>query len=368
MPEALKILLCDDDLAFRKLTRTYLRAASAREILLEEAGRKEEIQAALDTGGFDLVLMDIQMPEKSGLDWLEEIVKKNTAPVVMLTGFGSEEIAVRALHKGAIDYIPKDSFSKDRLWGTVKAALETWKRKRAEEGLKHKNIELRRLNRDLNEYVHFVSHDLRAPLRHIKALSIFIKEDYGAKLDERGREFVSNIAATCDDAEAMINELLKLAKIRDSDVVLELVDLNEIIRAVETELEFFLVEHNGRLEVMDDLPIISAHRSWLKDLFVNLVTNGIKYNDNVEKVVRIGFEDRERGRVFFVADNGLGIEDDYKNEIFKPFKRLHAGKEGTGLGLTICRKVVEAQGGKIWVESEQGKGSTFFFSIPQKTT
>jgi len=101
----------------------------------------------------------------------------------------------------------------------------------------------------------------------------------------------------------------------------------------------------------------------MKELYVNLVTNGIKYNDNEEKVVRIGFEDRERKQVFYVADNGMGFEDKYKDEIFKPFKRLYAGREGTGLGLTICRKVVEAHGGQIWVESELGKGSTFFFTI-----
>jgi len=130
----------------------------------------------------------------------------------MLTGYGSEEIAVQALHKGAIDYIPKDSLSKDSIWGIIKAALETWKRKRAEEGLRRKNIELWRLNRDLNDYVHFVSHDMRAPLRHIKALSLFINEDYSDKLDEKGKEFINSICTTCDDAETMINELLKLAK------------------------------------------------------------------------------------------------------------------------------------------------------------
>lgn len=269
-----------------------------------------------------------------------------------------------ARSKGAIDYIPKDSLSKDSIWGIIKVARETCKRKRAEEGLRRKNIELRRLKRDLNDYVHFVSHDMRAPLRHIKALSLFINEDYGDKLDEKGKEFISNICTTCDDAETMINELLKLAKIRDTEIVQEEVNMNDVIRDVETELEFFLKEHNGRIEVEDNLPTIPAHRSWLKDLFVNLIMNGIKYNDKKEKVMRIGFDDEVRKQVFYVADNGLGIGDKYKEEIFNPFKRVHAGKEGTGLGLTICRKVVEAHGGQIWVESELGEGSTFFFTIP----
>jgi chemotaxis family two-component system sensor kinase Cph1 len=216
---------------------------------------------------------------------------------------------------------------------------------------------------NLNDYVHFVSHDIRAPLRHIKALSMFINEDYGDILDDMGKEYIRKISTTCDDAETMINELLELAKIRDTEIAQEVVNMNDVIREVEVELEFFLKEHNGRLEVVDNLPSIPAHRSWLKDLFVNLITNGITYNNSDEKVLRIGFEDKERDRVFYVADNGMGIEDTYKEEIFKPFKRAHSGKKGTGLGLTICRKVVEAHGGKIWVESEPGKGSTFFCFI-----
>ena len=132
----LKILICDDDPGFCELVRAYLRSASEREFVLLEARRKVEIQDALDKGGIDLILMDILMPEKSGMEWLEEIVKKKIAPVVMLTGFGSEEIAVQALHKGAIDYIPKDHLTGDRIVGTIKAALEAWKRKQMEAEIK----------------------------------------------------------------------------------------------------------------------------------------------------------------------------------------------------------------------------------------
>ncbi len=130
--EPLKILVCDDDPGFRKLVRAYLRSGADREFVLTEAGRKEEIQEALDKGGFDLIFMDILMPDKSGTEWLMEIVARQLAPVVMITGSGSEELAVQSLHEGAIDYIPKDHLTRDRLWGTVKAALETWKLKQAE--------------------------------------------------------------------------------------------------------------------------------------------------------------------------------------------------------------------------------------------
>jgi len=111
----LKILVCDDDPADRKLCRTYLQQIDSREIVLIEAGQKDEIQNALDRGRIDLVFMDIQMPEKSGMEWLAEIVKKQAAPVVMLTGSGSEEVAVQSLQEGAVGYLAKSTLSSKKL-------------------------------------------------------------------------------------------------------------------------------------------------------------------------------------------------------------------------------------------------------------
>jgi len=123
----LKILVCDDDPADRKLVRTYLREVADREIVMLEAGQKAEIEEAQGKGRIDLVLMDNEMPEKSGMEWLAEIVEKRMAPVVMLTGSGSEEVAVRALQEGAVGYLPKGSLSKEKLVEAIDAALEKWR-------------------------------------------------------------------------------------------------------------------------------------------------------------------------------------------------------------------------------------------------
>ena len=123
----LKILVCDDDPADRKLVRTYLREVADREIVMLEAGQKAEIEEALGKGRIDLVLMDNEMPEKSGMEWLAEIVEKRMAPVVMLTGSGSEEVAVQALQEGAVGYLPKGSLSKEKLVEAIDAALEKWR-------------------------------------------------------------------------------------------------------------------------------------------------------------------------------------------------------------------------------------------------
>ncbi|MEE8379675.1 MAG: diguanylate cyclase [Gammaproteobacteria bacterium] len=123
----LKILVCDDDKADRKLVRAYLQQINDREVILLEAEKREEIQNALDRGRIDVVFMDIRMPEKSGMEWLEDIVKKRMAPVVMLTGFGSEEIAVQALQQGAISYLSKSGLSKEKLVETIDDAIERWR-------------------------------------------------------------------------------------------------------------------------------------------------------------------------------------------------------------------------------------------------
>ncbi len=124
----LKILICDDDQADRKLVRTYLQQVTGREVVLLEASRTEEIQNALDRGRIDLVLMDNQMPEKSGMDWLPEIAKRQLAPVVMLTGSGTEEVAVQALQEGAVGYLSKNNLSQEKLVNTIDAALDKWTR------------------------------------------------------------------------------------------------------------------------------------------------------------------------------------------------------------------------------------------------
>jgi signal transduction histidine kinase len=359
----IKILVCDDDPAYRKLVRSYLRSAGT-DFVLMEAGQKGEIQDALDTGGIDLILMDIQMPEKSGIEWLDEIVEKQIAPVVMLTGFGSEDMAVQSLHRGAVDYISKAHLTNEKLVDAIRLGLEVWKRKKAEEEIKERNKELGKMNRDLEEFIGMVSHDLRAPLRHIRTLSSFLIEDYGDKLDIGARDYMKKIIITIERAEGVIEGLLKLAKIRGAEAEAEEVDLNSMMKEIEEELMLFLKERKGRIEVEEKLPTLFGYRAWFKALFTNLITNGVKYNDREEKVVRVGFVDRGAEYEFYVADNGMGIEDKWKEELFKAFMSLD-GDGGAGLGLPICKKIVDYYGGKIRVESEAGKGSTFLFIIPK---
>jgi signal transduction histidine kinase len=222
---------------------------------LEEAGQKGEIQDALDKGGIDLVLMDILMPEKSGIEWLDEIVEKRIAPVVVLTGFGSEEIAVQSIHEGAIDYIPKDRLTKDRLLSTIKITLETWKRKVAEEEkrrlmeeLEETNQNLERSNRELQDFTYIASHDLREPMRKISAFGQLLQESLKGKLDEDQQENFAFMIDGANRMQQMIDDLLAYSRVTTQAKPAKRVDLNKAIEDLKSvELAILLEETGGTI-------------------------------------------------------------------------------------------------------------------------
>ena len=375
--ERVKILVCDDSPADRKLIRAYLREGEGSEFMIVEAGREEDIRNALDKGGIDLILMDILMPDKSGMEWLNEIVEKRIAPVIMLTGFGSEEIAVQSIHEGAIDYIPKSSLTKEKLLGAIKLASERWRRINAEEKLKKHMKELKRANQNLKDFTSTVSHDLKAPLRSIQAFSILLMEDYADMLDETGRDYLNKVKEAVERMNTLIEDLLKLSRVGRKFIEVETVDLNELLEEIKSDLSARIEERGGEV-VVHDLPTVSTQRVWMKELFTNLIDNGLKFSksekprvevscEKISAVIKFIRDVPEEGWLFKVKDNGIGIEEKYQANIFNLFERLHTQSEyeGTGAGLAICKKIVEELGGTIRVESKTEEGSTFFFTMPK---
>jgi len=376
--ERIKILICDDSPADRKLVRAYLQQGKDSAFLIQEAGREEEIQNALEKGGIDLVIMDILMPDKSGMEWLKEIVEKRMAPVVILTGFGSEEIAVQSIHEGAVDYIPKSSLTREKLLGAIKLALERWRRINAEEELKKHMKELERANRDLEDFTSTVSHDLKMPLRAIQAFNQLLIEDYAGTLDETGRDYLNKVKEAVERMAALIEDLLKLSRVGRKFTEVEKIDLNEVVEEIKSDLSARIEERGGEVVVIGKLPTISTQRIWMKELFMNLIDNGLKFNKSKKPRVEVSCEEitavikfiREISKgdwLFKVKDNGIGIDEKDQGRIFNLFERLHSQSEyeGTGAGLAICKKIVNELGGTIHVESKPGEGSTFFFVIPR---
>jgi len=316
-----------------------------------------------------LIISDYRLPDGTGLD----ITKGATTPeevgipVIILTAHGSERLAVRTLKSGAMDYVVKSAEELQEFPWTAERVLREWdniiERKRAEEELKKYTEELERANQDLEDYTSVVSHDLKAPLRSIQAFTMLIMEDHADTLNDTGLGYLNRMKEAVERMNALIEDLLKLSRVGRKFTELEMVDLNELIEEIKADLNARIEERGGEI-VAGKLPSISTQRVWIKELLTNLIDNGLKFNKSEKPKVEVCCEENGKNYLFKVEDNGIGIEEKYLSRILNLSERLHPEEyEGTGIGLTICNKIVDKFGGNIWVESKLGEGSTFFFTI-----
>lgn len=250
--------------------------------------------------------------------------------------------------------------------------LESSKRAIEEERVKleEQTVDLQKANLELDSFVYTASHDLRAPLRGIASFTTFIEEDYSDKLDEEGLDHLNEIRRGVNRMSELIDNLLTLSRISRIKNPYEKVNVNELIESVKERTEFDIHEHKVDFRVQKNMPIIKCDRIKMGEVFLNLINNAIKFSSKEIKgnpKVEIGYNDKKDFYEFFVRDNGIGIDPKYHDQIFGIFKRLHSDREyeGTGAGLNIVKRIINDHGGKIWVDSELGKGSAFYFTIPK---
>jgi len=229
------------------------------------------------------------------------------------------------------------------------------------------NRELERSNRDLEQFAYVASHDLQEPLRMISSFTQLLEQRYKGKFDKSADEFIKFVVEGANRMQSMINDLLSYSRLSTRGTPFEPVNSEEILARVHADL-LSLIEENQALLTHESLPEITADASQMLHLFQNLIGNAIKFRGKEPPRVHVFSESREEEWMFGVRDNGIGIAKEYFDRIFVIFQRLHSREEysGTGIGLAICKKIVEGHGGRIWVESEPGKGSTFFFTIPKR--
>ncbi len=247
-------------------------------------------------------------------------------------------------------------------------------RKQTEEKLAQYVTELERSNTELDDFAYIASHDLKEPLRGIHNYSQFLLEDYTEKLDEDGRAKLETLLRLTQRLEGLIDSLLYFSRLGRDDLSSGETDLNEVLHEVIDSLDISLQERGIEVRIPQPLLSMTCDRVRVAEIFRNLITNAMKYNDKPEKWIEIGL--RENGQsaenngrspsTFYVRDNGIGIREKHLDSVFRIFKRLN-GREayggGTGAGLTITKKIVERHGGKIWTESTYGEGTTFFFTL-----
>lgn len=229
-------------------------------------------------------------------------------------------------------------------------------------------------NKDLDDFAYIASHDLKEPLRGIYNYSEFLLEDYKDKLDDEGRYKLQTLKKLSRRMESLIDMLLEYSRLSRENFAHQKTDMNKVVKETVETIAIWLQENKAQVTIHNNLPAVVCDHARVSEVFRNLVTNAVKYNNKAVKMVEIGCEidhaDPQNIPVFFVRDNGIGIPEEHQKIIFKIFKRLHGRDEyggGTGSGLTIVKKIVDRHGGKIWVESIPGAGTTFFFTLKEQT-
>jgi signal transduction histidine kinase len=222
--------------------------------------------------------------------------------------------------------------------------------------------ELAHQNQELSDYAHMVSHDLKSPLRSIDTLSAWLKDDFKDKLGDEGNKSINLIRNNVEKMDTLINGILEYSTIGKNRIEVYEVDINTLISDILDIIE--IPEHIKVTKT--DLPVIKGDKYRLQQLFQNLIGNAISYNDKENGNVAIGVADKAEFWEFYIKDNGKGIEDVYFDKIFKTFEKLENNTKSTGIGLSIVKKIVDLYGGKIWLTSELGKGTTFYFTLKKQ--
>lgn len=235
--------------------------------------------------------------------------------------------------------------------------------KRLGDGTEELLAKIEKIEREFRDFVHIISHDLKAPLRGIKSLVEWITTDYADKLDENGKEQMDMLTKRVQRMHNLIDGVLRYSRVAQGDVECAEVDLNELLPEVIDMVE---APQSISITLADEFPTVEFEPTRIAQVFENLLSNAVKYMDKPQGKIKIECVEHDGYWEFSVADNGPGIDEQHFERIFRMFQTLNPRDEleSTGVGLTVTRKIVEMYGGKIWIESTPGEGSTFYFTVP----
>jgi two-component system, sensor histidine kinase and response regulator len=328
-------------------------------IILKANSGNEALKIALEQE-IAVMLLDVQMPEMDGFE-VARLLKENSRTkdiaIIFVTAINKDEkFTMQGYDEGAVDYLHKPLDI-----NIVKAKVVVFEklyRQRIE--LKAANERLIKTNKQLDEFVYIVSHDLKAPLRGIASLCSFIEEEVGEPKPEL-EELLDLMKSRLGRMQSLIDGILHYSRMGNSTGAKEDVDVKDLIINI---IDLVDIGNHIKVEFPDTFPNLYAERIKLHEVFQNLISNGIKYNDKEKGLLKIGYKEYPDHFEFSVEDNGIGIKPEHFEKIFQLFQTLvpKDKTESTGLGLTIVKKIVEQQGGKVTVESRMNEGSKFSFT------
>jgi len=386
MDSTVTILIIDDreenifalERLLEKPQRSFLKATNGQ----------EGLKLALKNN-IDLVILDVQMPEMDGFE-VAQVLKSNKKtrdiPIVFASAEKKERHSImKGFEEGAVDYLPKPLDPElTRAKVAVLLKIQLQKREliekntsleRAESQIRELNGALQKkieelgdLNKELESFSYSVSHDLRAPLRSLTGYSKMLEEDHLDKLDEDGRRILNVIQKNAHKMNLLIDDLLEFSRLGRKEIKKSEINAERLVSNVISELRD---STQTRAEIiLGSLPAIYADYALITQVWVNLMSNAFKYSAKKEKpIVEVGSKQEGNESVFFVKDNGAGFDMRYANRLFEVFQRLHKPEDfqGTGVGLSIVKRIINKHGGRIWAEGKVNEGAVFYFTLPVAT-
>jgi signal transduction histidine kinase len=363
----LRILMVEDNPEDIELTLLTLQG-DGFDVSGDVAQTAEEFTARIRTATYDLVLADYNLPKWRGMEALDILRReKLEVPLIVVTGYLGEEKAVECIKQGATDCILKDRLA--RLPSSVRKALEEKRlrdlRLKSERELASKVAELGRSNEELEQFAYVASHDLQEPLRMIASYTQLLSDRYQGKLDEQADKYIAYSVDGATRMQALIHDLLKFSRVGKAEIEIGITDCSVAVEQAVKNLRA-AIEQSGAVVNWHDLPAVMAARTQLTQVFQNLIANALKFHGSNKPIIQIDAQPRDQEWVLAVSDNGMGIPQEHWNNVFVIFRRLHGRAEypGNGIGLSICKKIIERHGGKIWIEAQPQPGCCFRFSLP----
>ena len=378
------ILIVDDTPANVAVLAEHL-VSNGFSVMVAQDG-EEGIERA-QFGHPDLILLDVMMPGMGGFETCRQLKSHDSTkdiPVIFMTALSDIGDKITGYKVGGVDYVTKP-FHTEEVLARIKThlSLQTMRkqlveqnlqlqqeivvRQKAEEVVEQRSQELARSNAELEQMAYVASHDLQEPLRMVASYLQLLQQRYGWQLDADAHEFIGFAIDGAKRMQALIDDLLTYSRVGTRAKPLEPTNCAAVMDAVLHSLRMAIEESGAQIRC-EALPVVMGDAAQLMQLFQNLIGNAIKFRGGQAPRIQIRAEREDGFWRFEVQDNGIGIAPEYFDRIFVMFQRLHSRSKypGTGIGLAICKKIVEQHSGRIWVESEPGKGTIFKFTLPQE--